>query len=649
MARVPNLDDLAKLRSIGDVHVAPGGERIAYVVTAPDPPTSTIWIDDRPVAEGNAPRWLPDGSLAFVRDNDIRVLPAGTGESTVRVSVETGVLEHAWSADGTRVAYTTMADTRDPADPIVVSELLHKLDGMGRIAGRGIDVFVHDGDDEPRRLTEAHALISGIAWRDDDILFAAAMHDTRDLDGASDLHRVPAAGGAVEQLSAWPGIAGAPVVDDDRILFVGLSEATPMLLHRVFAVERGDGKPVDVFPDLDRNVMTGDVGYPGAPLQPDGRGGLVFCIRDHGLARLVRAVDGTMHTLVDGVVTSASVDRRSGVVATVVTTATHPEELVVTNLDGAKPRRITSLHDDLVSEWDLGTLEERWFTAADDTRLQGWLRVGGGNGPHPLLVDIHGGPHNAWSPVFDSVHLNHHVLAERGWAVLTLNPRASDGYGQAFWAGTRGEWGVADEDDFHTAIDTLVAEGIADPDRLAVSGYSYGGYMAAWLVGRTDRFAAAVAGGPVTDAHAMHGTSDIAALSLWREWNGRPWDAPDAYRDRSPITFVDNVNTPTLLLHGELDARCPVGESERFFAALRARGVPSQLVLYPGASHPYPISGSLAHRRDHQQRVIDWLVTHVEGPRPERPSERETRPERPSERETRPERPSERETRPDGT
>ena len=614
MARVPNLGDLAALRTISDVRVAPGGERIAYVVTAPDPATSTIWIDDRQVAEGKAPRWLADGSLAFLRENDIRVLPPGVGESTVRVSVDTGVLEHAWSADGNRVAYTTIADARDDAEPIVVDELLHKLDGFGRLAGRGFDIFVHDGtrDDEPRRLTEAGSLISGITWRGDDILFAGALHASRDLDGATDLHRVASTGGAVEQLTSWTGIAGAPVVDDDRVLFVGLTEASPMLLHRVFELSSGEKEPFDCYPDLDRNVMTGDVGYPGAPLQPDGQGGLVFCIRDHGHARLVRATDAGMHTLVDGVVTSASVDPASGVVAAVVTTAARPEELVVTTLDGGRTRRITSLHDDLVAEWDLGTLEERWFTAADGTRLQGWLRLGTGAGRRPLLVDIHGGPHNAWSPVFDGAHLNHHVLADRGWAVLTLNPRASDGYGQAFWAGTGGEWGIADEGDFHTAIDALVAEGIADPDRLAVAGYSYGGYMAAWLVGRSDRFAAAVAGGPVTDAHAMHGTSDVAALALWREWKGRPWDAPDAYRDRSPITFVGNVNTPTLLLHGEADTRCPIGESERFFAALRARGVPSQLVIYPGASHTYPLSGSLEHRRDHQQRVIDWLVMYVE-------------------------------------
>lgn len=611
VARHPNLDDLGALRSISDVRVAPGGARIAYVVTAPDPLTSTIWIDGAPAAEGRAPRWLPDGRLAFVRGNDIRILPA-VGESTVHLTVETGIVEHAWSPDGTKVAYTTMVDELEPDAPIVIDKLLFKLDGFGRLTGRSIDLYV-DGT----RLTTAGALVSNATWTADgtQLLFTASLHDDRDLDGASDLFRIAADGGDIERLTAWSGAAGAPVVDaSGRIAFVGLPESHPMLMNRVWSTSGApDDKPVEAFPDLDRNVLTGGTGYPGAPLQSDGRGGLVLVLRDRGMAPLVRMTDGERQTLVEGVVSSASVDSESGVVAAVVTTVDAPEEVVVTNLDGDAPRRITSLHDDLVQGWTIVPNEERWFTAPDGTALHGWVRIGSGDGPRPLYVDIHGGPHNAWSPVFDGAHLNHHVLVERGWAVLTLNPRASDGYGQAFWAGTGGDWGLADEDDFHAAIDALITEGVADPDRIAVGGYSYGGYMTAWLVGRSDRFKAAIAGGTVSDASAMHGASDVAALSLWREWNGRPWDQPDAYRARSPLTYVDRVTTPTLVLHGEADTRCPVGEAERFFTALRARGVPTQLVLYPGAAHVFIINGSLAQRRDYQQRIVDWLVQHVEG------------------------------------
>jgi dipeptidyl aminopeptidase/acylaminoacyl peptidase len=604
VARVPNLDDLAALRSISDVRVAPGGERIAYVVTEPDPVKSTIWIDDRPVAEGRAPRWRPDGSLAFVRDKDIRILPAGIGESQVHLTVETGIVEHAWSPDGSSVAYTSIAETPEPDAPIVIDQLFFKLDGFGRFVGRTIDLFV-DGE----RLTTAGALIGTPVWTADGahILFSAGLHADRDLDGASDLFRIAVdAPGEIERLTSWAGIVGTPVIDGDRIVFIGQSEAHPMLMNRIWQV---DDKPTELFPDLDRNVLAGGTGYPGAPLQSDGRGGLVFVLRDHGFAPLVRVHGDTPTKLVDGVVTSASVDPASGVVAAVVTTLDRPEEIVVTSLDGAELRRITSFHDDLVAEWTVVPNEERWFTAPDGTRLQGWLRMPATT-PAPLFVDIHGGPHNAWSPVFDGAHLNHHALVERGWAVLTLNPRASDGYGQAFWAGTGGDWGLADEQDFHAAIDALIADGTVDPDRVSIGGYSYGGYMTAWLVGRSDRFRAAIAGGVVSDAASMHGASDVAGLSLWREWNGRPWDDPETYRARSPMMYVDGVTTPTLVLHGEADTRCPVGEAERFFTALRARGVTTQLVLYPGQAHVFIINGPLAHRRDYQQRVVDWLVEH---------------------------------------
>ena len=617
MARTPDLDDLAALRSIGDVQLAADG-RVAFVVTRHDgeTPISSIWIDSRAVTEGpddRAPRWLPDGSLAFVRGTELRVLPNGIGESVVRLTAERGVLEHAWSPDGSKVAFTSFGEEVEPKAPIVIDRLLHKLDGFGRLSGRSIDVFVHDGE-TTRRLTECGGLASGLCWVGDDIVFGAGLHADRDLDGASDLWRVPAVGGTVTRITDWSGMVGAPILDRDRLLFVGVPEANPMVHNTVFAVAVDGGKPEDVLADLDRNVLTGGPGYPGAPIALDGRGRLVCVIRDGGSAPLVTIdlTTGERTTLVDGAVTSASVDAASGRVAAVVLTESEPEEVVLTTVDGGAQPRVTHLHDELVSSWTQHPLTERWFAAPDGTRIQGWIRRrADAAGAQPLLVDIHGGPHNAWMPVFDSAHLYHHALAERGWTVLILNPRASDGYGQDFWAATGGAWGEADEDDFLVAIDALVADGVADPDRVAVAGYSYGGFMSAWLIGRSDRFKAAVVGGVVADAHAMHGVSDIAALSLWKEWGARPWEQPDMYTTRSPISRVDRVTTPTLLLHGEADTRCPPGEAERFFAALRARGVPAQLVLYPGASHVFIVNGTLAHRQDYQRRVIDWLERWV--------------------------------------
>src|SRR3984957_11667314 len=187
-----------------------------------------------------------------------------------------------------------------------------------------------------------------------------------------------------------------------------------------------------------------------------------------------------------------------------------------------------------------------------------------------------------------------------------LNPRASDGYGEAFYTATTGAWGTADANDFLEPLDALVAEGIADPARLAVTGYSYGGYMTCYLTSRDGRFAAAVAGGAVTDLTSMSGTSDSGhELAQWELGSfsptGRDFTASD------PFPRVTEVTTPTLLLHGESDSRCPVGQAEQWHVALRELGVDTQLVRYPGASHLFILNGAPSHRIDYNQRVVDWV------------------------------------------
>ena len=194
--------------------------------------------------------------------------------------------------------------------------------------------------------------------------------------------------------------------------------------------------------------------------------------------------------------------------------------------------------------------------------------------------------------------------------MLLLNPRASDGYGEAFYTAAVGAWGVADAKDFLEPLEELVAEGIADPARLAVTGYSYGGYMTCYLTSRDSRFAAAVAGGAVSDLTSMAGTSDAAReLSDW-EWGadsprGRDFSASD------PMTRVTDVTTPTLLLHGDADIRCPVGQAEEWHVALRELGVDTQLVRYPGASHLFILDGTPSHRIDYNQRVVDWVEQYA--------------------------------------
>ena len=203
---------------------------------------------------------------------------------------------------------------------------------------------------------------------------------------------------------------------------------------------------------------------------------------------------------------------------------------------------------------------ERTFAISDGLEVHGWIISDPEQeGPRPLLVDIHGGPHNAWNDTADEMHLYHQELIARGWAVVILNPRGSDGYGEAFFTGVDGAWGISDAKDFLEPVDALVAEGLADPKRLAVAGYSYGGYMTCYLTGHDDRFAAAVTGGVVADLVSMMGTDDAGALLGEIELGGYPWTEPEHFAEMSPYTAIGEVSTPTLVLQGDADRTLPGG------------------------------------------------------------------------------------------
>ncbi len=287
-----------------------------------------------------------------------------------------------------------------------------------------------------------------------------------------------------------------------------------------------------------------------------------------------------------------------GTAAVSLATPTSYGEIVTVDL-ATGSERVHTRAGATLADVELVARQPRDFVIGDGTVVSGWLaRDPMSTGPPPLLLDIHGGPHNAWNAAADEMHLYHQELAARGWAVLVLNPRGSEGYGEAFYDGVFGAWGEADARDFLEPLDQLVAEGIADPARLAVAGYIYGGFMTCYLTGHDDRFAAAVAGGTVCDLASMAGTSDEGRVVSACELGSSPWQDRARYDELSPISVVDHVRTPTLLVHGGADLRCPVGRAQQWHTALRERGVPARLVVYPGAAHAFLLTGLPSHRLD---------------------------------------------------
>jgi dipeptidyl aminopeptidase/acylaminoacyl peptidase len=230
-------------------------------------------------------------------------------------------------------------------------------------------------------------------------------------------------------------------------------------------------------------------------------------------------------------------------------------------------------------------------------------------------VHIHGGPHSFFGFTFPLESFYANVLPGKGWSVLALNPSGSGSYSKAFAHRIRGRWGERDLPEQLAAVDALIAEGIADPQRLAVVGYSYGGYMTSWTIGHSERYRAAVVGAPVTNLESFSGTSDIGPwFGAWELGGDTLSREPvrETQRRLSPITYAERVRTPTLIVHGEADDRCPIGQGEEFFAALAAEGrVPVEMVRYPGGAHGFIVSGRPSHRVDYQRRVIDWVERHT--------------------------------------
>ncbi|MEL5955264.1 serine hydrolase [Streptomyces sp. CLV115] len=642
MTRRLGIEDLYSLAVPSQPALSPDGSRIAYVLRTADREEDrnldALWMvatksgEARQLTRGNAdaaPKWAPDGArLAFLRAQDgppqVWFLPAAGGEAEQVTTLPLGAGAPVWSPDGSKIAFCAATDLAATVEapaanaPIVAERLNYKSDGPGLLKTLRSHLHVLDvATGEVRQLTFGDWHAGEPAWSPDGthVAFTAAQDDDADLTfrSASYILDVTERSSEPRLVGSAEGMAGTVgwTADGTALLVVGRTDTATGHLG-LMRVPLDCGDPVNLAASLDRNVVPGGPGYPGVLPQLTAAGDVVlFAIRDRGCSHLYEAdlaggEPRPVLTGTDNVVSGMSLVGDQA--AIVLATADSFGEIAV--LDRATGSLdVRTQHGAAVSEAELFSGEAREFTISDGTVVQGWLiRDPERTGAQPLLIDIHGGPHNAWNGAADSIHLYHQALAERGWAVLLLNPRASDGYGEAFYTATVGAWGHADAADFLEPIDQLVAEGLADPDRLAVTGYSYGGFMTCYLTSRDDRFAAAVAGGVVSDLTSLAGTSDGGHVLAVNELSGV---STSNYEKSSPHSQVDQVRTPTLILQGAEDIRCPIGQAEQWFTALRERDVPSRLVLYPGGAHLFLLNGPPSHRVDYNRRVVEWVEQYA--------------------------------------
>ncbi len=631
-----------ELGGVGSLAISPDQSVVAYVRAQVEDGKRVSWIECAPFAGGesrrltsgksdSAPSWAPDGSaLSFLRPasdepdatRHIWLLPADGGEATRLTDLLHSIAGFDWLPDGSAIIATVDIDPhrgeRDGSRTTVVRDTYYRGDALGYREDAWHQLFRIDASTgEVTQLTtgtynHAHPVVSPDGhW----VAFTADRTVDREKRRpfGSELCVMSTRGGHIERLT--PGImsAGKPCWSPDgSALAVSVTDMSQRHQAYLERIKRYSGQRTRLTDDT-VNPQTGFFPIAGPPTMVWHGDGITFAGDAQGRSGVYRVKsDGSEPVealrseaeLINGFDVSA--DGRA--IAIVSTTPDAPGEIVAIGDDTQAV--LTNAAEDFVESHEIGEVE--FFTVERD----GWeipcgLIYPPGFDPEqswPLVMEIHGGPNGFFGEGFNVLH---QVIAGAGFLVLFVNPRGSSTYGARFTDAVTVDWGGEDSLDLLHALDVVCERPYVDADRLGVHGYSYGGYMTTWLIGHDDRFRAAIAGAPVVNLWSMWGVSDIGPSWGSYQWGDVPDDNFDWYRERSPITYVDNVQCPVLILHGEHDWRVPISQGEEYFAGLRYRGKKAEMVRFPGCSHLMMRVGDPPLVQEYYERMVQWFKRYL--------------------------------------
>jgi dipeptidyl aminopeptidase/acylaminoacyl peptidase len=610
------------LRSISDLQFSPDGTRLAFVVTEPAKDTDRarhIWLYDRHVGASrqftysqkseSSPRWSPDGKqLAFLsnREDDqqqVYLMRADGGEGLPITKGKRNVKSFEWSPDGKQIAFLA-PDAKTEAEETKVKEKddAHVVDKEDKRARLWLVTSVTR---ETRVLTKRDWEITEFAWLPggDRLIVEATDHPESDQ-YTQRIFSMDTSNGAMKQLAAPRGPFGELRVSADgkTVSYVGSREDGP---------EPHDLLLLPVGGHAARNLTGASLDRPVEDYHWEKDGSLVL-VAANGFSTvfLTYSADGARHDLSPSPLPTGSFAvSPEGVLAFVSQNATQPEELWLWD-QKTQPQQISHLNE-AWKEYTLSAPQYYRYKSFDGTEIEAaLLKPPGYDGKLklPLIALIHGGPTGRWSEAIDTWG---QLLATHGYAVFYPNIRGSVGYGQKFVESNRGDWGGGDFQDVMAGVKDLVERGIADPNRLGIGGWSYGGYMAEWAITQTNDFKVAVSGAGMANLISEFGTEDHPAGDEW--FYGVPWEKPEGFLNSSPFIHLKNAKTPTLVLQGDADPVDPPGQSQELYRGLKRYGVETELAVYPREPHGFHEE---KHLLDRLNRILAWYDKYLKNTPP---------------------------------
>jgi dipeptidyl aminopeptidase/acylaminoacyl peptidase len=635
-------DDLLALRFVRDARLSPDGRQAAVIASRPDHAADGEFLElmlvdtrsgaETPLVAGDVrvigPAWSPNGNkLAYVRIDSgpprICIHDFGTNQIT-ETPVAGGMPQPplAWSPDGTRLAITVISVVPPPAGLHRITKPGFRIEGIGfvdRISQRIDIVEVASGAISCVTAGLGNCSQPEFSPTGDRLLFGAIEGAAKPGGGSAPLpHILHFVDGQVTRPlgEGWHVTTTTWLPDGERLLVFGAYRSTMTVpVSILYTFDLASGSFECRTPDLEAQIgMRVHEDTPiweicftrGVEIVDDSAFASVQAGGETQIWRIALAGAPSMTPVVEGPRSCLLLGATSDALLFLASDLHRPGDLHVASLSSGEERRLTSLNDGVLASWPKLAVRHLPVTSPDGLVFDAWYLARAdakGEGPLPTVMFVHGGPFLAVGHAF---RYDFHMLASRGWGMVFANFRGSAGYGEAFQRKIMGDWGSKGFPDHMAVVDVAVALGLADPERLGVWGASHGGFATAWIVGHTDRFRAAVAEASVTNYISLYYLSDVGE-GFAADLGALPHEIPDVYRSRSPLTYAHRCTTPTLMLHGDEDYRCPIAEAEQFFRVLIDVGCTTELVRIPRCNHIGDSVGPLSARVGQNEALLDWF------------------------------------------